>query len=76
MTPLGELPANTVECGDLDSTPKVAALLHDFGEDWQIERQVSPAAWVAFRRCRPPVLEIHCALRIDELRAKLEQAQR
>jgi hypothetical protein len=58
----------------LDSTAKVVSLLADYGQHWQIDRQVSPTAWVAVRRCQPPVVEVHCALTIDELRAKLERA--
>ncbi len=58
----------------LDSTAKVVSLLADYGHDWQIDRQVSPTAWVALRRCQPPAVEVHCALTIDELRAKLERA--
>jgi hypothetical protein len=58
----------------LDSTEKLAALFADYGKDWQIQRQISPTAWVAVRRCQPPVLEVHCALSINELRAKLERA--
>ena len=53
---------------------EVAELLHDFGEIWQIERQTSPTAWVAVRRVQPPLLEIHCAVTIEELREKLVRA--
>jgi hypothetical protein len=70
------LPGNPELCDLLDDTAQVVSLLHDYGQDWQIDRQVSPAAWVAVRRYRPPVLEIHCALSIDELRVKLERATR
>lgn len=49
------------------------ALIHDYGEAWQIERQVSPTAWVAVRRVQPPLLEIHCAATLDELRKKLRK---
>jgi len=63
--------------GDLraepDSTNKLAALLADYGQDWQIGHQISPSAWVAMRRCQPPVAEIHCAVSIDQLRAKLDR---
>jgi hypothetical protein len=61
-------------CAELDSAEKLATLVADYGQDWQIQRQISPTAWVAVRRCQPPVLEVHCALSIDELRAKLERA--
>lgn len=62
-------------CAQLDSTDKLTTLFADYGQDWQIQRQISPTAWVAVRRCTPPVLEVHCALSIDDLRAKLDRAE-
>jgi hypothetical protein len=71
MPPRADQPGNY---GDLraepDSTNTLAALLADCGQDWQIDHQISPSAWVAMRRCQSPVVEIHYALSIDQLRAK------
>ena len=49
-------------------------LMRDYGELWQIERQASPAAWVAVRRFQPPVFEVYCAVTLGELREKLAHA--
>jgi hypothetical protein len=59
-----------------DDTASVIGLLHDYGQDWQIQKQQSPAVWVAIRRMQPPVLEIHCATTAGELRDKLAKATR
>jgi len=54
---------------------KLSALLADYGARWQIERQESPAGWVAIRRPTPTQVEVHCATELDDLRAKLEGAE-
>jgi hypothetical protein len=54
---------------------KLSALIADYGARWQIDRQESPAGWVAIRRPTPTQVEVHCATELDDLRAKLERAE-
>jgi hypothetical protein len=56
--------------------PELAGLLHDFGARWQIQRMTSPAGFVAVRRPEPSVMEVHCARDVEELRTKLEAADK
>jgi hypothetical protein len=59
---------------DPDLVAALSGLLHNYGEQWQIQRQASPDVWVAVRRPEPGVMEIHCAHSVAELRAKLVAA--
>lgn len=58
-----------------DLHPELADLLHDYRDDWQIERQEHPLAWVAIRH--PTLTRIHVLVALDlkGLRAKLESAE-
>jgi hypothetical protein len=63
-------------CGNDETTGKLDTVLTRFGERWQIERQMSPPAWVGICKPAPTQTEVHCALDLDGLAAKLEKADR
>jgi hypothetical protein len=49
-------------------------LMHDFGEDWQIQPDAEVGAFVAVRRPTPTAQHILIAHDLSALREKLERA--
>lgn len=59
-----------------DMTSKLGKLLADHGDRWQIEHSETPAAWAAVQRPTPTAMHVLVALDLDELRAKIQKAER
>jgi hypothetical protein len=57
-----------------DRAVRLTGLRLEFGDKWDIYRQNCPAAFVAESRQHPPLLEVHYAHSIDQLHAKLRNA--
>ncbi len=56
-------------------SPGLAALLHTYGEHWQIQQDGESGVWTAIRRPTPTALHIIVAYDLPGLVAKLEAAQ-
>jgi hypothetical protein len=55
--------------------PGLAALLHIYGEHWQIQQDGGNGVWTAIRRPTPTALHILVSYDLTGLAAKLEAAQ-
>jgi hypothetical protein len=54
--------------------PGLAALLHSYGERWEIQQDGDNGVWTAIRRPTPTALHILVAYDLPGLAAKLESA--
>jgi len=59
----------------MTDTPRLARLLHDFGEHWQIQQDGDSGVWTAIRRPTPTALHVLVAYDLTALAAKLQAAQ-
>jgi hypothetical protein len=57
-------------------TSKLGRLVADHGERWEIEYSQAPAAWAAVERPTPTAMHVLVALDLDELRDKIQNAER
>jgi hypothetical protein len=59
-----------------DVTSKLGRLVAEHGERWEIEYSKAPAGWAAVERPTPTAVHVLVARDLDELRAKIQNAER
>ena len=59
-----------------DVTAKLVKLVAEHGERWEIEYSKAPAGWAAVERPSPTALHVLVAPDLDDLQAKIQNAER
>ena len=57
-----------------DTDAELAAVLHSYGEDWQIMQDGETHVWSAVQRPTPTALHVIIGVDLPDLRAKLDRA--